>query len=385
MPFGAAALLLWQAAAPRSSPAAAAADAVVEQSLALGIDFEMSGLGRSRAAREDMEALAKAAPGEWLDAQIQVADDSIAEPPKALRDFLSSRREPLWAIVATLEKGPPEWQATSADVLVPRLMPWIRLHKILLATALSEERERRVADARRALEASWSLGRAFPGPNVLIARILGVAVERWQGGVLRKLRQPPLAWIDRLADDEPWRKLAEAIAAEGRISDPSNLSPATDTMRATLWAKAMANLAEALPKIPPCDRDALSDANLWRHAAAAFQFEGSDEARAWEASCKEIIQGNVASMIRRTARLRVDRELTLKILQLRLERAAAPDRKWPERADPGSRVCPGSTYRYGVEGDRVEIRFQGSVDTPEGGVVLPLGYAALDSPPDGAR
>jgi hypothetical protein len=348
---------------------------VVKQSLALGIDFAAREPGQSRASRSDLRALFQASPGSWLDGQIEVADDSIGEPPEELRRFLLMRREAIWAIIAALEKSPPVWKVQPSAEAIPRLMPWIRLHKVLLATALIEEREGRNEEADRALEASWSLGRGFPGPNVLIARILGVAVESWQAGVVRKFRAAPRSWIDRLADDEPWRRLGGAIASEGRIRASEVPAPAGKE-RPDVAIRAMAAVARALPSIAPCDRNALSDDALWLHAAAVFRVDSSAEARNLEALCKDVIQGNVATIIRRTARLRVDRELSSKILELRRERAGSANGKWPENVDIASTICPGAAYRYSLSGERMEIRFEGSVDDPEAGVVLPLEYAA---------
>jgi len=378
-------VVLAQAAAPatvgpatsaRTTLGKATAAVVVKRSLLLGIDFASRDPLKSRASKADMRALAKASPGRWLDAQIVVADDSIDQPPKALREYLDSRREPIWSIVAALEKSPPVWRVNRPEEAVPRLMPWIRLHKILLAAALVEERDGRHAEAERALEASWSLNHGFPGPNVLISRILGVAVERWQAGVLRKFQSPPQHWIARLSDDEPWRKLGGAIAAEARItaSASEGVVPVGKGMP-DVGMRAMAAVARALPKIAPCDRDALSDDALWALAAPAFQAESANEARALEAIYKDAIQGNISSIIRRTARLRVDRELSSKILQLRVERAASGNNRWPEKVEIVSAICPGTTYRYSTTGDRMEIRFEGSVDDPEAGIVLPLQYA----------
>ncbi|MFY9552778.1 MAG: hypothetical protein WAU32_16645 [Thermoanaerobaculia bacterium] len=387
MPAAAILLVLAQVAptptAPHTATGNATADLIVEKSLALGIDFAAEP-GKTRATSENLQALSKAAPRSWLDAQVQIPDDSITEPPMALHDFLDERREPLWTIVAALEKGPPEWKVKSWEEEIPRLLPWVHLHKILLATALAEERVGNRIEAERALEASWSLGRAFAVQKTLIARMISVSVERWQAGVLRKFPDPPPSWADRLSNPEPWKMLAEALTAEGRLSVPGIPSPEIDAVFA-VQREAMQAVAEALPKISPCDRESLSDDALWRRAAVVFQHHTSDEAKAMEPFVRDMIQGNVASMIRRTARLRVDQELSSRILELRLERAASRDRKWPEKTEITSAVCPGVTYRYRIDGERMEIRFEGSVDTPEAGVVLPLEYATLDSPPAEAR
>lgn len=377
-------LALVQAQAPGTPPKASArnstADAVVEKSLALGIDFDPPGPGQTRAAPENTKAYPGYAAGSWLDAQIRVADDSIAEPPKELRDFLEQRREPVWAIVAALEKGAPEWKATKSEEEIPRLLPWIRLHKVLLATALVAAHDGNAIDAERALEASWSLGQAFENEKTLIARMICVAVERWQAGVLRKFQVPPPAWMDRLDADQPWQKIAEAIETEGRIVFPAQPEPEPTSSR-NLRAKAMAAIGEGLLKVSPCEREALSSEALFRPAAAVFEVEGGEEAKAWTTIYRDITMPNIESMVRRAARLSVDRELTLKILQLRMARAASRDHRWPEETEVTSAVCPGATYAYKAGETNMRIRFEGTVDDPEAGVVLPLEYTTLDSPP----
>jgi hypothetical protein len=315
MPGAAVLLVLAQAGAPEtvlrpSTATNSTADVVVARSLELGIDFAPPEPGKSRASEAELKARAKAALGSWLDAQIKIADDSIGEPPAALREYLDERRESVWAIIAALEKSPPEWAAKSWEEEIPRLLPWIHLHKVLLATALSEERAGRVIEAERALEASWSLSRGFPGANVLITRMMSVAAERWQAGVLRKFREPPLPWVGRLASDEPWRKLADALEAEGKASASQVAAPEPDPSQKLLkdsmhrlWTKATDAMAENLLKTSPCDREALTGEAIWRPAASVFALDSSETARGLEPIYRETIEGNVSSMIRRTARL----------------------------------------------------------------------------------
>jgi hypothetical protein len=69
----------------------ATADAIMERSLALGIDFNAEDPKASHPNPEDAAALEAAHFGVWLDGQIQSPDDSIGEPPEALRDYLRDR------------------------------------------------------------------------------------------------------------------------------------------------------------------------------------------------------------------------------------------------------------------------------------------------------
>ena len=90
---------------------------------------------------------------------------------------------------------------------------------------------------------------------------------------------------------------------------------------------------------------------------------------------REMVLPNLLSAIHRVARLSVDRELTLEVLQLRLEKAGDPEGRWPERMlNAVSAVCPSASYTYRSDGSGMEIRFGGSIVDPPGGSVLPLSF-----------
>src|SRR5262245_8561372 len=126
MPGAAVLLALALASAPemasRPPSANSTANMVIQRSLALGIDFAPPKSGKPRTAKATVQALIKANPGGWVDEQIQVADDSIGEPPSELRDYLQTHHEVVWTIIAALEKGPPEWGRKPSKADIPRLM-----------------------------------------------------------------------------------------------------------------------------------------------------------------------------------------------------------------------------------------------------------------------
>lgn len=81
-------------------------------------------------------------------------------------------------------------------------------------------------------------------------------------------------------------------------------------------------------------------------------------------------------MIRRAGRLLVDRELTARILEIRQEKAASREARFPGKfSDLESRVCPGSSYEYQSRGGAMAIRFTGPIDDGGGPpLVLPLSF-----------
>src|SRR5437764_13503537 len=81
----------------------AAAEAVARLSRGLGIDFEDRASNAGHPSAEDVQAFNKAGFGAWLDSQIDTPDDSIGEPPAAIRDFLDERSSVVWGVIASLE------------------------------------------------------------------------------------------------------------------------------------------------------------------------------------------------------------------------------------------------------------------------------------------
>jgi hypothetical protein len=350
----------------------AAADRVVELSRALGIDFDEKNEKSPHPAAAEVEAYHHSGAGAWLNAQIQSDSDEIAEPPVVLRDFLHDRSEVLWSVIAALEKSAPEWNSASDENGTKHLLPVIRLQKILLAASLVEERRGNWIDAGRALEASWSLGRAIT--SSLIDQLLAVSIERWQVGVLRKLKEPPLQWMARLSGDRPWRGMLDAVATDHGLGLSADALESSDPW-SELTRSVPGAIASGIRNLSPCEASLLSEEEAWNFAEHEIPTAVSPEAIQIRAQYREMVVPGLMNGIQRAGRLEVDRELTLKILHLRLERDAARDGRWPEKLlEATSAACPAVSYGYRSGKDGMEVRFEGTVYSESTGAVLPLRF-----------
>lgn len=348
------------------------ADLLQEQGLLLGIDFDRDNAKASHPAAEEVRALGRAGVGAWLNSEIEQPDDSISEPPAALRDYLSDHREAIWNIVAALEKGFPDWGHRPNEVLWPTLtlLPTIMLERVLLVSALREAREGRPIDAERALEASWSLRAPVALPGNLLACLTAGHIGDWEGGVLRKMKASPVQWMTRMSGEKPWVELLDAFLED--VSD-RNRSALTEEPIKKAYRRAMSALVDALRKMSPCDAARLPDEEMW--APAARQIDPNPQILNLAEFLQESIVPQVSSAVRRTAREVVGRELTLKILELRLEKAGASNHAWPKKLEAfASEACPGVTYAYSAGSGKMEIRFEGTIEAPEHGPVLPLEF-----------
>ena len=345
----------------------------------LGIDFGQGEGNEGRAIREANQALSRAGVGAWLDAQIDDESAAIGEPPAALREYLEQNRDALWSVVAALERDNPEWGprfGKDGYVLLKPFLPVLRLERVIVAAALVEAREGRSIEAGRALEAAWILARSISAED-LFSQLVGMNAERMQVGALRKLPDPPPQWLGRLSSDGPWTRLPKTLREEVKLRPRNNQEPDQRMFR-DVAEKMYEALADSLEKLSPCDPILASDVAIWNPAAEALAAEINASKRAIRDFYKESAVELVGSTVRRSARLEVDRELTLKVLQLRLDKEASRDSVWPEKADTTSAVCPGASYSYESTSGAMTLRFLGTVEAPKGSLPLTFGAGASE-------
>lgn len=374
--------LLWMLSAGSGSPKLrrspnAIADAVVRNATALGVDFNgcyPNAPHPDGAAREAFDSTGWIG---WLNRELASPQEAISEPPASVRDFEESHRDTIDNIVSALEKGSPDWGTLDAEdgsekigsPEVTRLLPLTSLSKILLVFALSEERRGRAIEAERALEASWSLAHPVDAEPGLVWELISVQIERWQVGVLRRLQAPSLSWMGRLERDDPYRRMIEAWAID-RGPTPSGLR----TARAEAFVRARETAAEALLKMSPCEFSVLSEEDVRRLGRSAFPPVASEDTDNPELIV-DIMGPEIAGAIRRAGRHSIDRELTLKILRLKLEKQESPTHLWPtELLDSTSTVCPEAGYSYRSDQSAIDLRFDGSIVSPEGASTLALSF-----------
>jgi hypothetical protein len=365
----------------------AAAEEVERLALALGVDWRSdSSSPEDHPAKEDLEAYAQAQFGSWLDAQIRTSDDSIASPPARLKEYFERRDAIVARLTGSLVRDVPDWgfdihkKPISSDLTLVA-----RLSRIVLSAALSEERSERHVEAARLLEASWSLYQSVVSRPELISQLIGIAIAKLHIGVLRKMAEPPFEWLDRMAGDTPWQKAVEGgFENDPLIVHAADRGPPPDSFF-DVWVRGLRAAAENVRDLSACRASKLTVDEMWEpvfEQLARWKEEGTDTVQA-AGVFKEISAENLLQALRRAARLRVDRELTSKILELRQEKAASRDHRWPERfLDTGSRVCPEALYEYQLRGSAMAIRFKGSIeDAAAPGLSLPLSFEATAPKP----
>lgn len=358
------------------------AEVLVEKSVLLGIEFDRTRKDSPGASNEDTRALSQAGVGAWLEGQLQIPDESIAHAPEALRRYLDERREALAEIVTALERQPPEWGKVDPNpdgtLPFPELLPSIRLQKVLLAAALVALRDGSEEEAGRLLEASWSLGRPAATSPLMIGQMVTIAASRWQAGFLRKMKEPSLSWMDRLGSSESWRGMLDGIAGEAALAS-ERADPAASDPFSELSRKAPKATAEALRRLSPCETARLEEKAAFRLVEREMMLTSQASGAEIREIYRDMWIPTVLGALRRAAWLAVEQELTLTILQLKLEKNGDPAGKWPSKlANPVSAVCPDATYEYRSDESGMEIRLTVEMPAANGPFVLPLVFRMVE-------
>jgi hypothetical protein len=362
---------------PATSKNAAAEDL---ETLGLALGFDARGVGaEDHPKKEDRDALLNTGHTTWLEAQLSTSDDSITAPPSRFMDFLESRQSTLWRVVGLLEKEIPEWgfDVQSEKSQFPEIVFVAQLSRFLVAVALVEEWGGRHSQASDLLEASWSLYESVAWRPEMVFQLLGYPMARPLVGALRKMSEAPLQWIGRMEGREPLDRALESLRNDALLSLVKG-GLLTSASSDSLWVRLPRVAADLLTKRSACEVSKLSADEIWRPAIEEVSQSIRDEDATELEVVGEISRGNVASALHRAARQVIDSELTGRILELRLERAASRPGRWPEKLfDVDSRVCPGALYQYGSMAGGMSIRFKGVVGEPEGsGKSLPLSFEA---------
>jgi hypothetical protein len=153
------------------------------------------------------------------------------------------------------------------------------------------------------------------------------------------------------------------LDAVGDVHPPAARAGDGAPEESRVYARAWRASIDRLRELSPCEVSKLSDEEIWKPARDEIQRSieaGGDPSLE---SLLNIAVPNLTNAIRRAGRLLVDRELTARILEIRQEKAASREGRWPEKfTDLDSRVCPGSSYEYQTRGATMAIRFKGPID-----------------------
>jgi len=361
---------------------------VEELGAALGIDMAPR-WAQDRARPTDAQRLAFRGilPHAYLNTEIERADPAIDEPPADLVDFLDAHSRTLDALRGRLVTAePPRWEfalraGNVGETAIPNLLGHINMQKLLLTDALVRARAGDPRGALRSVEASWRLGSAIDGDPVLITQLIAITGARLRCGVLRKLRDVPEVWRDRLLAQDYRGPFFDAMTLEGwellRLADSQPMEVAQSGVERPVLFDGILNRALGWlgePYVRACVADVVDDYQRYLARLAELDYwcdrnlaAGIPLGTAWWNRLGGLF-GGVPDAPSRLARLEVDQELTGHIL----ESIAAPD----SATEIPSRACPQDRWIRRLDpAGSVTIELSRSVEWPElTGAVLPTRF-----------
>jgi preprotein translocase subunit SecG len=358
-----------------TTEANAAALKLERLSARLGIDTATRSYeGRPRPTQEQKNAFKKKVAGDmaaYRTALLEQPRRSTTLPPANVAAFLEAHEEELAAVRAHLTGGDvPRWEMHLEYVAaapIPNLLGHIDLQKLLITDALAKtaagDRDRALED----LEASWTLMRSLADSPILISQLIAIADARMLTGALRQIDDVPAVWRQRLSEHDFRRSFTNALKFESwfwtQFDDAGGFGG---------WPGLARWLVNGIGK--PYFRFCLADVSDDFHE----RLLRLDDVRAicdydlstWGADLDVpiprwnaiggIVVPNLRGSLERLARLELDIELTVKLLELEAARRSSGG-DWPESLPGGhvSRACPGDRWVYEA--------------TPDGGMTLAFG------------
>lgn len=282
--------------------------------------------------------------------------DRVEELPENVKIYLATHQNDLNRLYESVRQSPPpEWEADanqSRAMLPSHASLHIRLHEIIALDALDKTARKQDRQALEALEASWKASEFLRRRPEALFQLLNLAVSTTQNNVLRKLKDVPAEWRERLQKPDYRALAAQSLELEFAAAS-LEFKPKNQTTLQKLWGNLL----------PPFESvAALNQSEAGQETVAQFQRRdfcasdsspGSGEAKiAWWNQKARIMFPAASQIWRNFAVLLYDRELTEQVLRVReIERAAAQAKSLPQFAQIDSALCDGSRWTIERQND----------------------------------
>jgi hypothetical protein len=356
-------------AAFRSHEDSEAAVRLTELARSVGIDLKRPKSEQPHSLGSGADRALSQAISEYGRSELTRPSGSVQSPPTGVQAFLELRRGEISEIVDFLSTSQSlAWKTNvslGSEAPIPNLVGQIRLQRLLVAEALSRAHLGQQGNAERVFRASWNLNVSLRDRPDVVSQLIAIAVARLQVGLARRLLIDPASWRNRLVDHDYRRSLLRAMEAEsiaGLRHLPSGSSRWDRASRADFLDMRRSFLL-SLRDSPVSDRQDKSH-------------QRDETPRSAGAIIAMITLTNLADAVRRADRLVIDTELTERILEVRMQKAALGH--WPSALPSNLEVSrmPGERWVYFVGTDgRMTIHFSRELTWEnQQGLILPTRY-----------
>ncbi|HEY9805805.1 MAG TPA: hypothetical protein V6D04_04505 [Candidatus Obscuribacterales bacterium] len=329
----------------------------------------------------------------FLERQLEDSTDAVEPLPRHLKHYLQTHANELNTIRQQgLRSETPQWDfampAPNATQVRPTFVGFVRLQRLLVIDALEKNRLGQTEAAIADVEASWKLNEALRDRPELSSQVVALVVAKTQAGTLRKIKQLPPVWQQRLMEHDYRQSFLVALNWESwLVADSIRNTDVLAQSQPLAWSQRfLSSLRQPYLRLAALDaadkmRQAyrsLPQQNSCRFDAHAFDMDLDTSLAAWNNEREATLFG-FAQQWRTAGFVMVDLELTQKVLKTKAA-IANPSTKLLDAVHRPSRVCPEAQWIYRVSPEAGwSLTFSQVLERParqSRGLVLPLTYRA---------
>ena len=172
-------------------------------SVRLGIEITESGSEWGSQGHGRIEPFSSTGAATYLYTQLVKPFDEIDIPPSHIKEYLRLHQSDLDELYnRVLQNEVPRWEIDIQKgyrAPVPNLLFHQQLHSVLALDILERTRLGRHKEALEAFEASWKISQSLRDRPEMISQQISLQLLNLQTGVLRKMKQVPREWQQRIS------------------------------------------------------------------------------------------------------------------------------------------------------------------------------------------
>ena len=298
-------------------------------------------------------------PFDTLDAPAYVVSqsrkptDDIDETPAKLQDYLKNHRADLDALYSLIQRSEvPRWEtdiALLSRAPVPALYYHRQLQGLIGLDILEKTRKGEAAAAQAALEASWKINQSLRERPEFLSQMIAMSVLDLQTGALRKMKQVPDTWQERIGPTA-WQESFWGAMELDAVVISRDMTDTVTPVRSARWFDLLINspLGRPLRRLAGTEMLEVSHETLSLIRNSSFcdlsPQVAADRLEASRSNWSMGTQFGYTSYLRGWSRMMeamTRLELTAKILQAKEARDSASTPRRPNQlAEMKSLVCP---------------------------------------------
>ena len=195
-------------------------------------------------------------PQGWavLDEDLDKATDEVALLPEAVRGYLAGNAGRLSTAYRQVRDERPRWEMNLGELErapVPNLLEQKAIANVILIDCLNKTQQGRSSEALEAFESEWRINQSLRERPELISQLSAISIDEKLGKMIRKLREVPAVWQQRLVAHDYRKSVQESLIFDAWLLQAS-VKRSPEVMFSPDWGPAVRGIASKLGE--PCIR-----------------------------------------------------------------------------------------------------------------------------------